>query len=102
MPMIFVTNSRRLERIVPFIRLLSYLAAVIAAAMCAAPIASGTAKASGVDMQKPPDHEAAVRAEFERVRAEDTVEAYERFIRRHPDHPLVKDAAEALARLKKQ
>ncbi|APG88182.1 hypothetical protein SAMCCGM7_pC0986 (plasmid) [Sinorhizobium americanum CCGM7] len=55
-----------------------------------------------MDMQKPPDHEAAVRAEFERVRAEDTVEAYERFIRRHPDHPLVKDAAEDLARLKKQ
>ncbi|ASY72887.1 hypothetical protein [Sinorhizobium fredii] len=51
-------------------------------------------------MQKPPDHEAAVRAEFERVKAENTVEAYERFIRRHPDHPLVKKAAEALARLK--
>ncbi|ASY59583.1 hypothetical protein SS05631_b54910 (plasmid) [Sinorhizobium sp. CCBAU 05631] len=55
-----------------------------------------------MDMQKPPDHEAAVRAEFETVRAEDTVEAYERFIRRHPNHSLVKDAAEALARLKKQ
>ncbi|AWI60279.1 hypothetical protein AB395_00005102 (plasmid) [Sinorhizobium fredii CCBAU 45436] len=53
-----------------------------------------------MDMQKPPDHEAAVRSEFERVKAENTVEAYERFIRRHPDHPLVKEAAEALARLK--
>jgi len=85
---------------VPFLKLLSYLAAVMLAAISLAPTASGTTKASGVDMQKPPDHEAAVRAEFERVRAENTVEAYERFIRRHPDHPLVKEAAEALARLK--
>ncbi|PDT83185.1 hypothetical protein [Sinorhizobium sp. BJ1] len=53
-------------------------------------------------MQEPPDHEAAVRAEFERVKAENTVEAYERFIRRHPDHRLSKEAAEALARLKRQ
>ncbi len=84
----------------PFLRLLSCLAAVSLAAIISAPTASGTTKASGVDMQKPPDHEAAVRAEFERVKAENTVEAYERFIRRHPDHPLVKKAAEALARLK--
>ncbi|WP_084811065.1 hypothetical protein [Ensifer sp. BR816] len=53
-------------------------------------------------MQKPPDHQAAVRAEFEQVKAENTVEAYERFIRRHPDHPLVEEAREALARLKKK
>ncbi|WP_082909895.1 hypothetical protein [Sinorhizobium glycinis] len=53
-------------------------------------------------MQKPPDYEAAVRSEFERVKAENTVEAYERFIRRHPGHPLVEEAREALARLGKQ
>jgi hypothetical protein len=36
------------------------------------------------------------------VRAENTVEAYERFIRRHPDHPLVEEARKALLRLRKQ
>lgn len=53
-------------------------------------------------MQKPPDYEAAVRSEFEQVKAENTVEAYARFIRRHPDHPLVEEAREALSRLEKR
>lgn len=51
-------------------------------------------------MQKPPDYEAAVRSEFEQVRSENTAEAYERFIRRHPDHPLVEEARKALLRLR--
>ncbi|RVL74202.1 hypothetical protein CN135_26880 [Sinorhizobium meliloti] len=50
-------------------------------------------------MQKPPDYERAVRSEFEAVRAENTVQAYERFIRRHPGHPLVGDARKAISRL---
>nr|WP_245181389.1 hypothetical protein [Sinorhizobium mexicanum] len=60
----------------------------------------GATKAGGVEMQKPPDPEAAVRSEFERVKAKNTVEAYERFIRRHPDHPLAEEARKALLRLK--
>lgn len=53
-------------------------------------------------MQEPPDYEAAIRSEFGHVKAENTVEAYERFIRRHPDHPLVQEARDALSRLRKQ
>ncbi|WP_164826847.1 hypothetical protein [Sinorhizobium meliloti] len=50
-------------------------------------------------MQKSPDYERAVRSEFEAVRAENTVQAYERFIRRHPGHHLVGDARKAISRL---
>ncbi|MDK1385581.1 hypothetical protein QN224_09205 [Sinorhizobium sp. 8-89] len=51
-------------------------------------------------MQEPPDPDTAVRSEFERVKAKNTVEAYERFIRRHPDHALADEARRALLRLK--
>lgn len=85
----------------PFPKLLTFYALMILAAMCTPVTAAGVPKAIGVNMQKPPDHEAAVRSEFERVRAENTVEAYERFIRRHPDHPLVEEARKALLRLRK-
>ncbi|MCA1406285.1 hypothetical protein I6F26_17835 [Ensifer sp. IC3342] len=60
----------------------------------------GATKIGGVEMQKPPDPEVAVRSEFERVKAKNTVEAYERFIRRHPDHALAEEARKALLRLK--
>jgi hypothetical protein len=100
MPTIVIRRRIRLEESVPFHRFLALFVPVILAAMCH-PAAAAGAKASGVDMQEPPDYEAAVRSEFERVKAEDTVDAYERFIRRHPDHPLVEEAREALARLKK-
>ncbi|MBB4186446.1 hypothetical protein GGE07_003105 [Sinorhizobium terangae] len=60
----------------------------------------GATKADGIEMQKPPDPEVAVRSEFERVKAKNTVEAYERFIRRHPDHALAEEARKAILRLK--
>lgn len=85
----------------PFHRFLALFASVTLATMCH-PAAAAGAKAGGVDMQKPPDYEAAVRSEFEQVKAENTVEAYERFIRRHPHHPLVEEAREALSRIGKQ
>lgn len=85
----------------PFHRFLALLSLIVAAAMCHPAVASGT-KPGGVDMQKPPDYEAAIRSEFEQVKAENTVEAYERFVRRHPGHPLVEEAQTAIARLKKQ
>ncbi|NRP72704.1 hypothetical protein ILFOPFJJ_03603 [Ensifer psoraleae] len=56
--------------------------------------------AGEVQMQEPPDPDTAVRSEFERVKAKNTVEAYERFIRRHPDHALADEARRALLRLK--
>ncbi|WP_033057042.1 hypothetical protein [Sinorhizobium arboris] len=61
---------------------------------------SGATEASGTEMQKPPDYERAVRAEFEAVKAENTGEAYERFIRRHPGHPLAAEARKAILRLR--
>lgn len=82
----------------PFHRFLVLFALLALAAMC--PPTAATADARRVNMQKPPDYEAAVRSEFEQVRSENTAEAYERFIRRHPDHPLVEEARKALLRLR--
>ncbi|MDX0539271.1 hypothetical protein GOC59_06545 [Sinorhizobium medicae] len=59
-------------------------------------------KPRGADMQKPPDYERAVRSEFEAVRTENTAEAYERFIRRHPGHPLIGEARKAILRLQER
>lgn len=39
-----------------------------------------------------PDVEAAVQSEYDGVVKKGTREAYERFIRRHPDHPLARKA----------
>ena len=60
----------------------------------------GATKASGAEMQKPPDYDRAVRSEFEAVKAENTAEAYERFIRRHTGHPLTGEARKAISRLR--
>ncbi|CAN7414499.1 hypothetical protein LJR235_002560 [Pararhizobium sp. LjRoot235] len=49
-------------------------------------------------MLPPPDIEAAVQSEYNGAVKKGTREAYERFIRRHPDHPLVEKAREALAK----
>ncbi len=51
---------------------------------------------TGGIMLPPPDTEAAVRSELDRAKAKKTREALERFIRRHPGHPLVEDAKKAL------
>jgi hypothetical protein len=59
----------------------------------------GATKASGAEMQKPPDYDRAVRSEFEAVKEENTAEAFERFIRRHPGHPLAGEAGKAILRL---
>jgi len=44
----------------------------------------------------PPDKDAAVQSEYDRVVQKGTREAYERFIRRHPNHPLADKARKAL------
>lgn len=51
-------------------------------------------------MQPPPDPEAAIRAEFETLAAQNTVEAFELFIARHPDHPLAREARRRIAALR--
>lgn len=54
------------------------------------------AGAGGI-MAPAPDPEAAVQAEYDSVEKKGTREAYERFIRRHPEHPLAQKAREMLA-----
>lgn len=49
-------------------------------------------------MLPPPDVETAVRSEYAGVVKKGTREAYQRFIRRHPAHPLARKAREALAK----
>lgn len=53
-------------------------------------------------MNTPPDPDEAVRAEYRRLQARGTVEAYELFIERHPDHPLADDARRALEQLRRK
>jgi len=51
---------------------------------------------TGGIMLPPPDVDAAVRSELARAKEKNTRAALERFIRRHPGHPLVEDARRAL------
>jgi hypothetical protein len=73
-------------------------AAIAVAVLAAVPPAHTQTSTQGQDMLPPPDTEAAVQSEYARVEAKGTREAYERFIRRHPEHPLVEKAREALAK----
>jgi hypothetical protein len=78
-----------------------FTSAAIAVAILAAgpgPHAHAQISTQGQDMLPPPVIEAAVQSEYARVQAKGTREAYERFIRRHPDHPLAVKAREALAK----
>lgn len=53
---------------------------------------------TGGIMTPAPDGEAAIRKEYAGVVAKNTSEAYELFIRRHPDHPLADEARAWLKR----
>jgi hypothetical protein len=78
-----------------------FTSATIAAAILAAgagPHAHAQISTQGQDMLPPPDIEAAVQSEYNGAVKKGTREAYERFIRRHPDHPLAEKAREALAK----
>lgn len=46
------------------------------------------------------DGDIAVREEFDEATRRNTAEAFELFIRRHPDHPLVPDARQRAAQLR--
>ena len=52
---------------------------------------------TGGIMTPAPDAEAAVQAEYDGVTRKGTREAYERFIRRHPEQPLAQKARDVLA-----
>lgn len=65
--------------------------------LCGPVLAAQTPKGTGGIMTPAPDAEAAVQAEFDGVTRKGTREAYERFIRRHPAHPLAQKAREMLA-----
>jgi len=73
-------------------------AAIAVAILAAGPDPHTHAQTQGQDMLPPPDIEAAVQSEYNGVVKKGTREAYERFIRRHPDHPLAEKAREALAK----
>ncbi len=51
-------------------------------------------------MDKPPDPEKAVVSEYAEMKRRGTIEAFELFIERHPDHPLTDDARKNLKRLR--
>ncbi len=51
-------------------------------------------------MDTPPDPEKAVASEYAVLKNKGTIEAFELFIARHPDHPLADDARKNLKRLR--
>lgn len=51
-------------------------------------------------MDKPPDPEKAVASEYAELKRRGTIEAFELFIARHPDHPLANDARKHLKMLR--
>lgn len=51
-------------------------------------------------MDKPPDPEKAVASEYAEIKRRGTVEAFELFVARHPDHPLADDARRNLKRFR--
>ncbi len=61
-------------------------------------LAAQTPKGTGGIMTPAPDSEAAVQSEYDGVTRKGTREAYERFIRRHPEHPLAQKARDVLAK----
>jgi hypothetical protein len=61
-------------------------------------LAAEVSKGTGGIMAPGPDIKAAMQSEYDGVVRKGTREAYERFIRRHSDHPLAQKAREALAK----
>ncbi|WP_325465870.1 hypothetical protein [Pararhizobium sp.] len=69
--------------------------------LCAAPSAFANQTGKGLEMMDtPPDPEKAVASEYAGLKARGTIEAFELFIARHPDHPLADDARKNLKRLR--
>ena len=66
--------------------------------MAAAP-PPNDAREGSVDMRRARDGNIAIQEELDAARRAATVEAYDLFIARHPDHPLAKVANEERKRL---
>lgn len=69
-----------------------FLATALAGLISGPVFATQAPEGTGGIMAPGPDVEAAVQSEYDGVVSKGTREAYERFIRRHPDHPLAKKA----------
>lgn len=90
--MIFLTGRKSL--------LTAALAAV--SLLCAAAPAAAAGEApegTGGIMEKGPDAERAVQADYDRLKARGTRDGLELFIERHPDHPLAVKAREEIEAL---
>ena len=83
----------------------------ITATMLAGIVLAGAACPEGADVNGPPrrstnlprprDGNIAVQEELDAARRERTVAAYDRFIARHPDHPLAEIARRERAQLRR-
>ncbi|KQY14582.1 hypothetical protein [Rhizobium sp. Root482] len=69
-----------------------FLAAAFSGVISGPASATQAPEGTGGIMAPGPDVEAAVQSEYDGVVKKGTREAYERFIRRHPDHPLARKA----------
>ena len=81
---------------------------LLAAALASVSLLSGALPAAaageapegtGGIMEKGPDAEKAVQADYDRLKARGTREGLELFIERHPDHPLAGKAREEIEAL---
>lgn len=81
-----------------FSSMTAFFSTAIAALFAGPVFAAETPKATGGIMAPGPDIEAAVQSEYDGVVSKGTREAYERFIRRHPDHPLAEKARDVIAK----
>jgi len=70
----------------------AFMGTALAGLMSGPVFATQAPEGTGGIMAPGPDIEAAVQSEYDGVVKKGTREAYERFIRRHPDHPLAKKA----------
>lgn len=79
-------------------------AALLAAAgVVAVPATRASAdEAGGGAMAPVQDYEIAIRSEFAQFEADGTIEAYETFIARHPDHPLAEEAKRRIEALRRK
>ncbi|MBP1856740.1 hypothetical protein [Rhizobium herbae] len=81
--------------------LVTIVVAFVAASMAVSAPVSASQPNKGLEtMDRPPDPEQAVLSEYRLLKARGTIEAYELFIERHPDHPLADDARRELKKLR--
>ena len=80
----------------------TFLAAALAAALCPASAEMSDPPRRSSALPRPRDGNVAIRQELEAARRAGTVEAYDLFLARHPDHPLAAVAREEQRALKER